>query len=83
MRYVFREDGIALPTTILVVTLVTIMISALFVRTQVDRRIGESGGHSVDALALAQGGLESYMGTLSFDACDRPIRPADGDSHSR
>ncbi len=75
-----REDGIALPTTILVITLVTIMISALFVRVQTDRRIGESGGHGVDALALAQGGLETYLGTVTFDACDRPARPPDGDS---
>jgi len=79
MRY-HREDGIALPTTILVITLVTIMISALFVRVQTDRRIGESGGHNVDALALAQGGLETYLGTVNFDACDRPSRPPDGDS---
>jgi hypothetical protein len=77
---VCREDGIALPTTILVITLVTIMISALFVRVQTDRRIGESGGYGVDALTLAQGGLDTYLGTLTFDACDRPQRPPDGDS---
>lgn len=75
-----REDGIALPTTILVITLVTIMISALFVRVQTDRRIGESGGHVVDALAIAQSGLDTYLGTLNLDACDRSLRPADGDS---
>jgi hypothetical protein len=80
MKRHHREDGIALPTTILVITLVTIMISALFVRVQTDRRIGESGGHNVDALALAQGGLDTYLGTVNFDACDRPSRPPDGAS---
>jgi hypothetical protein len=70
----------ALPTTILVITLVTIMISALFVRVQTDRRIGESGGHVVDALTIAQSGLDSYLGTLNTDACDRTLRPPDGDS---
>jgi hypothetical protein len=77
---VSREEGIALPTTIFVVTLVTIMISALFARVQVDRRIAESSGHEVDALAIAQNALGIYLGTVNFDACDRPLRPPDGDS---
>jgi hypothetical protein len=80
MQRLQREAGIALPTTILVITLTTIMISALFVRVQTDRRIGESGGHVIDALAIAQAGLDTYLGTVNFDACDRPLRPADGDS---
>ncbi len=80
MRRVLGDEGIALPTTIFVVTLVTIMISALFVRVQADRRIGESSGHNVDALTIAQSGLETYLGTVAFDACDRPLRPPDGDS---
>jgi hypothetical protein len=77
---VLREEGIALPTTIFVVTLVTIMISALFARVRVDRQIGETSGHQVDALVIAQSGLETYLGTVNFDACDRPLRPPDGDS---
>jgi hypothetical protein len=80
MRHVIHEKGIALPTTLLVITLVTIMLSALFVRVQTDRRIGESAADAVDALALAQTGLNTYLATLTFDACDRPLRPPDGDS---
>ncbi len=80
MRRLLGDEGVALPTTIFVVTLVTIMISALFVRVQADRRIGESSGHNVDALTIAQSGLDTYLGTVAFDSCDRPLRPLDGDS---
>jgi type II secretory pathway pseudopilin PulG len=76
-----REDGLALPLTILVVTLVTIMLAALFTRVQSDRRLAESSGDNVDALSIAQSGLQSYFGaTVSWDQCRKPIRPLDGDS---
>ena len=80
MSRMHRTDGFALPITIFVVTLVTIMLAAVFVRVQADRRIGESSGDIVAALPVAQSGLDTYLGTLNLDACFRPIRPPDGDS---
>jgi hypothetical protein len=55
-----REEGFALPMTIFIVTLVTIMLSALFVRVGVERRIADSGGATVDALAIAHSGLQRF-----------------------
>jgi hypothetical protein len=69
-----------LPVTLFVVALVTIMLSAAFVRVRNDYRISDSSGDMVDAAAVAQAGLNKYMGQLSFDACDNAIRPVDGDS---
>ncbi len=74
------EDGFALPITLFVVTLVTIMLTTVFVRVQIDHRIGQSSGDNVDALAVAQSGLHIYLGTANFDACWRAVRPLDGDS---
>lgn len=75
-----REDGFALPITIFVLAIVTLMLSAIFVRVQMDRRIADSSGAAVDALAIAQSGLQTYLATTNYDYCDRPIRPVDGDS---
>ncbi|NIM49210.1 MAG: hypothetical protein GTN62_04620 [Gemmatimonadales bacterium] len=75
-----REDGFALPMTIFVLAMVTIMLSAVFVRVQMDRRVAESSGDVVNALAVAESGLQTYLGTVNFDACYRAIRPLDGDS---
>ena len=79
---VHRADGFALPITLFVVTLVTLMLSTVFVRVQIDRRIGESSGDIVDALTAAQSGLNSYLGTVNYDVngCWRALRPPDGDS---
>ena len=44
-----REAGFALPATLFVVALVTIMLSAVFVRVSVDRRLSESTGDYADA----------------------------------
>ncbi len=74
------EDGFALPITLFVVTLVTMMLATVFVRVQIDHRIGQSSGDNVDALAVAQSGLHTYLGTVNFDACWRAVRPLDGDS---
>ncbi len=76
------EDGFALPITLFVVTLVTLMLATVFVRVQIDRRIGESSADIVDALTAAQSGLNSYLGTVNYDVngCWRALRPPDGDS---
>ena len=71
-----REDGFALPATLFVIALVTIMLSAAFVRVQVDRRLAESSGDYADAFALAQSGLQLYL--HYYDSLG--TQPADGDS---
>lgn len=75
-----EPHGFALPITLFVVAIVTLMLSAVFIRVQTDRRIADSSGDLVSALAVAQSGLHTYLGTVSFDGCDRAIRPLGGDS---
>jgi hypothetical protein len=70
------ERGSALPLTILLVTVITLMLTAAFVRAQVDRRMAESAGATVDALAVASSGLHRYM--AYYDSTQ--VRPLDGDS---
>jgi hypothetical protein len=75
-----ERRGFALPVTLFVVAIITLMLSALFIRVQTDRRIADSSGDQVSVLAIAQSGLQTYLGTVSFDGCERAIRPLDGDS---
>ncbi len=74
------ECGFALPVTLFVVALVTVMLSTVFVRVRNERQIADSSGDMVDAVAVAQAGLARYMRQVSFDGCDNAIRPPDGDS---
>ena len=74
------DRGFALPLTLFVVALITVMLSAVFVRVRNEHRIADSSGDMVTALAVAQTGLQSYMGAVSFDGCYRAARPLDGDS---
>ena len=68
--------GFALPLTIFVLTLITIMLAVIFVRVQIDRRIAESSGDIVNATAAAASGLERYF--AHYDSL--VARPPDGDS---
>ena len=68
-----HEDGFALPLTIFVITIVTVMLAGVLIRVQIDRRIAESSGDMIDALTVAQSGLQRYLGLASS-------RPGDGDS---
>lgn len=70
------ERGSALPLTILLVTVITLMLTSAFVRAQVDRRMAESSGATIDALAVASSGLYRYM--AYYDSIQ--VRPPDGDS---
>lgn len=70
------ETGFALPLTLFVLTLVTIMLAAVMVQVQTDRRIAESSGDVVESLTIAQSGLQSYM--RHYALID--TRPTDGDS---
>jgi hypothetical protein len=80
MRSRRGEGGFALPLTLFIVAMVTIILSAALVQTQVDRRIAESAADQMNVVALAQSGLETYLGTTNFDGCYRALRPRDGDS---
>lgn len=75
-----REHGFAIPLTIYVVTIVTLMLAVVYAGASADRRSADATGDHVEALSIAQAGLETYLGTVNVDACDWPIRPTDGDS---
>ncbi len=70
------ERGFALPLTILVVTVMTMLIAAAHVRVRADRIIAESSGATVTAFAVAQSGLNRYF--VYYDSIN--VRPPDGDS---
>jgi hypothetical protein len=70
------EGGFALPLTIFVLMLVTVMLAALMVQVQTDRRIADSSGDLVEALVIAQSGLEGYI--AHYDSL--AFRPSNGDS---
>ena len=76
VRHERNDAGFALPLTIFVLLLVTVLLAALMVQVQTDRRIAESSGDLVDALVVAQSGLEAYV--AHYDSL--AYRPADGDS---
>jgi Tfp pilus assembly protein PilX len=76
MTDIRNERGFALPLTILVVTVMTMLIASAHVRARADRIIAESSGATVTAFAVAQSGLYRYLAY-----CDSiKVRPADGDS---
>lgn len=65
--------GFALPTTVLLVTILTVMLAAAFTRTSSDYQIADGSQFMEEALAIAQGGLDSYVENTTS-------RPSDGDS---
>jgi hypothetical protein len=72
------ERGFALPLTILVITVMTMLIASAHVRVRADRIIAESSGATVDAFAVAQSGLNRYF--AYYDSVTPKARPPDGDS---
>ena len=80
MPVLSSRRGFALPLTILLIALLTVMLTAGFSRLQVERQIADGAGNVSTALTIAQSGLQTYLGTVNTDACTRPIRPPDGDS---
>ncbi len=70
------DSGFALPLTLFVLVLVTIMLAAVMIQVQTDRRIAESSGDVVESLTIAQSGLQLYMRHYTLTS----TRPADGDS---
>lgn len=68
------EGGFALPFTIFLVTIVTIMLAAAFTRAASEHTISQGTDASLSALGVAQSGLQSFFGdTFS-------IRPSESDS---
>ncbi|MCZ6916820.1 MAG: hypothetical protein O7I93_08590 [Gemmatimonadetes bacterium] len=68
-----NNRGIAIPMTLLLLTVLTVMLSSLFLRVSADRRMAASSEATITALTLAQSGLQSYMNSVT-------ARPTDGDS---
>ena len=76
MPFLRNERGFALPLTILVVTVMTMLIASANVRARADLVIAESSGATVTAFAVAQSGLQRYF--AYYDSIK--VRPPDGDS---
>ena len=69
-----NEKGFALPLTLLLVTMLTVMLTSAFTRMSTEIETAAASTTGVDALAVAQSGLETYFGT------DITYRPRSGDS---
>jgi hypothetical protein len=76
MRRVPSERGFALPITIFIVTILTLLLTAAFVRVQADRNAADSSVSTLEALSVAHAGLRRYMSY--YDSA--MARPLDGDS---
>ena len=68
-----NRRGIALPVTLFIITLMTITLAAAFARVGAEREMATGASEAVSALAVAQSGLQRYLGTVA-------ARPPDGDS---
>jgi len=69
-------DGFALPLTIFVLAVITIMLATILVRVQVDRRLAETTGDIVGVGGVAEAGLNRYYAHRD----SLGARPPDGDS---
>ena len=58
-----RRGGFILPTTLLVMTVLTVMLAAAFVLVSAEYRVTDNSFASSRALALAQAGLQNYFAT--------------------
>ncbi len=70
------ERGFALPLTLLMLTVVTVLLASAFVRARAEHQTAQSNASTVDALAVAQSGLQRYL--AFYDSLN--TRPPDGDS---
>jgi type II secretory pathway pseudopilin PulG len=73
VRGLSAELGFALPMTILVLAMMTVMLTAAFTRVSADRRIADGTEATVTALAIAQAGLQTYLSVQDSE-------PPNGDS---
>ncbi len=74
------ESGFALPMVLFLVALLTALLAAGLMRVGAEMEVVEAGADAITARAVSWSALQIYLGTLTLDACERPIRPPDGDS---
>jgi len=65
--------GFALPAVILLVALLTVLLMSGLSRARTERQIAQASDEAAGALAVAQSGLQTYLGTAT-------TRPLDADS---
>ena len=76
-----RDDaGFALPAVLLLVALLTALLTVGLSRATSDMQIAVASQAVDEAIVVARSGLQTYLGTVTPDGCDRAIRPPDGDS---
>jgi hypothetical protein len=68
------EAGVALPLTVFLVAVLTVMLAASFTRIRSELQLADGSNDMVTAFGVAQSGLNSYLGLT------RDSRPLDGDS---
>lgn len=71
----WRRDrrGFALPAVVLLVALLTVLLISGLTRARVERQLATASDETAAALVIAQGGLQTYFGTVTAP-------PPDGDS---
>ena len=74
------EAGFALPAVLLLIAILTVLLTTGHARVASDVGIASAGDAIAAASVVARSGLQTYFGTLTLDACEFPVRPADGDS---
>lgn len=65
--------GFALPAVILLVALLTVLLTSGLSRVRADRQVAQASEETGNAFAIAQTGMQAYMGSVA-------ARPPDGDS---
>jgi hypothetical protein len=65
--------GFALPVVILIIALLTVLLTSGLTRARTERQIAQASDETSEAIAVAQSGLQTYLGTVT-------TRPSDGDS---
>ncbi len=51
------QRGVALPLTILMITIITMLLTAALARARVDQQMAESNGETTKALSIAKSGV--------------------------
>jgi hypothetical protein len=68
-----KDRGFALPTVILLVALLTVLLVSGLSRSRTEQQIAEATDETATAFTVAEGGLQTYLGTTTAP-------PPDGDS---
>jgi hypothetical protein len=80
-----RPRGFVLPTTLLVMTLMTVMLTAAFILVSAEARSTDNSFASQRALAIAEAGMENYLSrnlnlgvSTAYDSTTTPINFSNG-----